>query len=126
MRRLRGGIPRAWRNHKTPEGSSYREYCRAKLEGFKRRGLGLPKDAMPTLREAGVVVIELERLHRDAQSPRRTRLERRRLRRETGILRSQLMTLERRLEEIARINGHGHGDLARLIAAAREGPHEGH
>ncbi len=106
MRALSGGIPRAWRNHKTPEGAAYREYCRAKLEGYRRRGLSLPKDGLPTLREAGVVVIELERLHRDAQSPRRTRLDRRRLRRETGILRSQLMTLERRLDEIAKSNGN--------------------
>ena len=106
MRRLPSGVPRAWRNHKTPEGAAYREYCRAKLESFRRRGLSLPKDAMPTLREAGVVVIELTRLHKDAQSPRRTRLDRRRLRRETGILRSQLVVLERRLEEIAKLNGH--------------------
>ncbi len=111
MRRLAGGIPRAFRSHKTPEGSSYGRYLRAKL---KRLG-PLPEDAMPTLREAGVVVIELERLHRDAQSPRRTRLDRRRLRRETGILRSQLMTLERRLEEIAKSNGYGHDPLTGLL-----------
>ncbi len=115
MRRLAGGIPRAWRNHKTPEGATYREYCQAIVQGFKRRGLSLPKEGMPTLKEAGMVVIELGRLHRDAQSPRRTRLERRRLRRESGILRSQLMTLERRLDEIAKSNGKSF-DLAVELA----------
>ncbi len=119
MRALQGKIPRAFKSHRTPEGAAYGAYCRAKL---KRLG-PLPKDALPTLREAGVVVIELERLHRDAQSPRRTRLDRRRLRRETGILRSQLMTLERRLEEIAKSDGHSKGyDLVAELARQRSVP----
>ncbi len=73
---------------------------------------------MPTLREAGVVVVELGRLHRDAQSPRRTQLERRRLRREVRGLRVQLVTLERRLEEIAKSNGKTL-DLAAALAMQR-------
>jgi len=118
MRRLPSGVPRAWRNHKTPEGATYREYCQAIVQGFKRRGLSLPKEGMPTLKEAGMVVIELGRLHRDAQSPRRTQLERRRLRREVRGLRVQLVALERRLEEIAKSNGKTL-DLATALAMQR-------
>ncbi len=116
MRKLAGGIPRAFKSHRTPEGAAYGAYCRAKL---KRLG-SLPEDALPTLREAGVVVIELGRLHRDAQSPRRTRLEHRRRRRETRTLRRDLVNLERRLEEIAKSNGKGFDPVTEFAKQRRE------
>lgn len=74
MRALRGGIPRAFRSHRTPHGAAYGAYCRAKLARLGE----LPADALPTLREAGVVTVELIRLHRDGENPRLSRRDRRR------------------------------------------------
>jgi hypothetical protein len=121
MRALRGGIPRAYANHKTPQGWAYSAYARAKLA---RLG-PLPRDAMPTLREAARVAIELELLgHRqDAlramRRPRRAEL--RRLGSEARKMRVQLLLLERRLEEVA-ANGNGHAKAlspADLLASVR-------
>jgi len=112
VKRLAGGIPRALPNHRTPEGFRYGTYCRAKL----RRLGSLPADALPTLRQAGLLMLELERLPLEAAELRgpKKRRERMRLRRQLVILRSQFLTLERRLEELAKGNGHG-GDPSTLL-----------
>jgi hypothetical protein len=122
MKGLRGGIPRALRSHRTPEGAAYGTYCRAKLD---RLG-PLPKDAMPTLREAGLVILELSRIHRESEAPRLRRRDRARLRRQAVILRSQLVQLEKRLEELAQDGRHAgaeslEGYLARRYNAASDG-----
>lgn len=119
MRALGGGILRAFKSHKTPEGAAYGAYCRAKQERLGPLG----RDALPTLREAGLAVVELRRLSEELEAvrARKKRTEVRRIRREQGRLRGQLLSLERRLEELAARNDHG-GDLARqLQAAIREG-----
>lgn len=112
MRALKGRIPRAFTSHRTPEGAAYGAYCRGKLA---RLG-PLPPDAMPILREAGIITVELPRIHREAGAPKLGRRDRARLRRQAIILRSQLVTLERHLQELARRNGHGNFDLAHELA----------
>jgi hypothetical protein len=77
---------------------------------------------MPILREAGRLVVELDRLSElrehiiNSKSPRRTEV--RRLGAEARKTRVQLLLLERRLDELAGKNGHDLG--AALAADARE------
>lgn len=99
MRALRGGIPRAFANHKTPDGAAYRAYVTAIV-----RQLGtLPDQAATTLREAGRLSVELNRTGQEleAATARRRRRDASRLRRQMIPMRTQLLTLERRLEELA-------------------------
>lgn len=120
-RRLAGGIPRALPSHRTHEGAEYGRYCRAIL---KRLG-PLGPEAMPTLRETGLVVLDLQRVRAELETARAKgrRQEGRRLRREQARLRLTLLSLERHLVGLAGTNGHGQ-DLARAIAAAqKDRPH---
>ena len=95
---LRGRIPRVLRNHKTPEGYEYGQYCRGVLE---RLG-PLPKDARPILREAGLVALDLRRARREREKlrlrPRKNQKAIQRYAKEIHHLRLVLMHLERRLE----------------------------
>jgi hypothetical protein len=105
-------IPRAFKNHKTPEGFAYAAY----LTALMARLGPLPDDASPTLREAGRLAVELAAMGRELEAAR-ARNRRRdvsRLRRGMVPMRTQLLTMERRLEELAR--GNGHGDLAQTLA----------
>ncbi len=117
-RRLPSGVPRAYRDHRRRAGVDYRVYVTAIIERLGR----LPTAAFPTLREAGIVNGELERLHAEAEDlqerPRRRR-DLQRVQRRRIALRSQLVALERRLEELAAPNGHGQ-DLASLVTAAHK------
>ena len=113
MRALRGAIPRAFKRQNTREGHAYGRYCRAKLAQVGP----LPPDAMPTLKLAGVLNVEIDLVTEELQAPRLPRAERRRLRRHLVILRSQFLTVERRLEEVAQRNGHG---PAAALAAFRK------
>jgi hypothetical protein len=99
MKALRGGISRAFRDHRTPEARRYRGYC---LDFIDRVG-ALPRSAWPSLKAAGVAVVELDRLTLDLDVARagRRRRDQNRIRRQMVILRTQLVTLERRLEELA-------------------------
>lgn len=109
MRRLRGGIPRAFASHRTPEAASYGCYCRAKMA---RLG-SLPPDARPWLREAGLLVLTLGRLHQETEAAHQAldgagrrrreqlRVMLRQLERRAGRLRGQLASAEARLEELA-------------------------
>lgn len=120
MRALRGRIPRALKSHKSREGRAYGAYTRALL---KRLG-PLGPDAMPTLREAGLCVLDLQRVRSDLETARlrKRRQDLRRLGREAARLRHSLLALERRLEELSGQNGAGE-DLARKIARLqRESP----
>ncbi len=98
MNALRDRIPRALRNHKTPEGYEYGTYCRGVLD---RLG-PLPKDARPILREAGLVSIDLMRARRELEKlrlrPRKNQKAIQRHAKEIHHLRLVLMHLERRLE----------------------------
>ena len=98
MRGLVGGVPRVWRSHKTPEGRAYGAYTRAVMAR-----LDLPRDAMPTLKAAGVIVVDLDRLAADLEQAcsGRRRRDQNRIRRQMVTLRSQLVKLEERLELIA-------------------------
>lgn len=105
LKRFRGvGVPRAFANHKTPEGAAYRRYVTAILA---RLG-PLPADAATTLREAGRLAVELQCMGAELEAAR-GRVRRRaaarrdasRLRRQMVPMRTQLLTLERRLEELA-------------------------
>ena len=105
MRALRGGIPRAFKSHKTPEGEAYGDYCRALLA---RVGT-LPRSAMPTLKAAGHLVVELDRLTTDLDTARQGRRKRdqNRIRRAMVIARTQLLNVEKRLEELAKTRPRG-------------------
>lgn len=118
MRCLRGGIPRAFLNHKSPEGDLYGDYCRSLLD----RVGAVPKSARPTLKAAGLLVVELDRLSTDLDVARhgRRRRDQNRIRRQMVIMRSQLVTLERRLEELSsRKTGRGGPSLADVMGEPR-------
>lgn len=123
MRRLKsavGAIPRAFANHRTPEGHAYRVY----LTGILVRLGPLPKDAAPTLREVGRLTIELDAMGRELEAAR-GRSRRRdvaRLRRQMVPMRTQLLTLERRLEERAasRPRSTSFADVVRARAQERQ------
>lgn len=131
MRRLAGGIPRAFRSHRTPEGARYGAYCRAKA---KRLG-PLPADALPWLKEAGLLTVRLDRLHEEEEAIRVTlmngagRRAREKawamgkgLERRGNRLRAALEAAERRLEELATRDGAGPGLPAEYIETV-EGHH---
>ena len=103
-RALVGGIPRAFRSHKTPEGAAYRVYCQSMLARLGK----LPTSAWPTLREAGRLTIELGAMGEELEAARARRRRRdvARLRRAMIPARTQLLNMERRLEELASRNGH--------------------
>jgi hypothetical protein len=110
-RRLQGGIPRAYRDHRRRVSRAYSSTVRA----VQARYPGLGRDAALWLREYGLVTVELEQLHQESQR-RLAPLDRARLRRQRMKLRGQLLTLERRLEELAGRNGQAE----RFAAALRE------
>lgn len=99
MRRLKGAIPRGTKDHRTSEGILYRESVRAIQERYR-----LDRAARPLLREYGLLCVDLERLAEQIEVAR-TRTNRpidlRRLLRQQRIARSQLLGIERRLEELA-------------------------
>ncbi len=105
MRSIRcklGVIPRAFDDHRTPEGAGYRVYCGAILARLGK----LHPSANPILREAGRLAIDLDAIGRELDAARRrngekARKEVARLRRRITPMRTQLLTLERRLEELA-------------------------
>lgn len=93
-------IPRGYVDQRKRAARYYTQYVAGVLDSLG----SLPRMAMPTLREAGRVAVELETLHHAAEaladSPKR-RHELRRLQRRKISLRSQLLALERRIEELA-------------------------
>ena len=128
---LRGQIPRALKNHRTPKGFQYGEYLRAKVI---RLG-PLPADARPWLREAGLLTLALTELHREEEAARvlltapgvgsrkraKVRVVLRQLERRGARLRSNLEAVERRLEDLAgRQNGQRQDLASRLAAHHRE------
>ena len=110
MRALAGRIPRAIKNHRSPAGAAYRTYLQAKLS---RLG-PLPPDARPLLRQAGLLVLDLARLRVELEAAvaRKRRSDARRIDWRLVSMRTQLLTLKERLEELAK-NGRGQ-DIARL------------
>ena len=99
MRALKGCIPRAFGSHKGPDGYAYRRYVGALMARF----VTLPADAMVTLREAGRLAVELQASGRELEWARthKRRRDVARLRRSMIPMRTQLLTFERRLEELA-------------------------
>jgi hypothetical protein len=118
MRRLRtpiGAIPRAFKDHRRPDAKRYRAYCLAIQEQWGP----LPAIALPTLREAGRIAVELERLGADLElaRARKQRREAARIGKRQFMAREQLGRLERRLEELAPPRSHS------FAAAVRAGGH---
>jgi hypothetical protein len=99
IRSVYGAIPRAFRNHRTPEGYAYRTY----LCGILARLGPLGPDAAPTLRAVGTLVVDLEAMGRELEDARlrKRRRDMARLRRQMVPMRTQLKTLEERLEAMA-------------------------
>jgi hypothetical protein len=124
VRALTGRIPRGLKNHRTPEGFAFGAYVRAKL----RRLGALPDDARPLLREAGRLMLDLERLREEQdQALKRRRLTvARRIDRRLVPLRTQFLAIEARLEELA---GHREATVEELLrrvgTAAREAAGDG-
>lgn len=118
MRLLKGGIPRALRNHKTREGREYRAY----LTALEARLGPLPPSARPFQREAGLVVVELVRVADEQQRAvaRRRLTEARRLRRTQTGLGRELRRLEARLEQLAATSAPSPTQVAAAIMATRE------
>jgi hypothetical protein len=96
-----GVIPRGFKDHRSVVAKRYRTYCLA----IQAQWGPLPEVALPILREAGLAVVELERLAADLEAARhRTKNSRRdasRVRRQQFMLREQLGRLEHRIEELA-------------------------
>src|SRR5262245_54029548 len=111
-------IPRAFESHKTPDGYTYRVYVTAILA---RLG-PLPAHADPTLREAGLCVVELGHLARELETAkaRKRRRDIARARKAVFMLREQLQRLERRLEELGTQHRQAHPLAAvhRMVAEA--------
>jgi len=123
MNALVGRIPRAFKNHKSPEGRAYSAYCRGKLARYGKTTC--PPDVRPTLREAGKVNAELERLsllEEVVRAKRNRKTEGRRLRREISLLRLTFNRLDERLDLLL---GNGDGkDLDILAELAKQRPVE--
>lgn len=114
MRRLKGGLPRALKSHGGREGALYGSYLRALLDRVGE----LPASALPTLKQCGLVQVELDRHERELETAlsRRRMRDARRLRRHMVVLRTQALTLERRIEELAASVPRSWEDLARRQA----------
>ena len=67
-----GRIPRGYPDHRRLEGRQYTAYCRAVLARFGP----LPDVALPTLREAGRLVVELDAIGRELALARTRRRRR--------------------------------------------------
>ena len=97
MRRLEGGIARAFTSHRSREGAAYGRYGRAWAARF---GGTLPEDVRPVVRLAGRLMVEIAALERDwdrAQSRRRL-TEARRIRRQLIGSRHQFLKAQAQLE----------------------------
>ena len=96
-RRLRADVPRAFRDHRTPEARRYSHDCRSLLEELG----GLPRSAMLMLRDWGLLVSDeipkLTEAYRRARTDQRKRLAHRRL----SAARQQADRMRQRLEGIA-------------------------
>ena len=123
MRALRpgkGAVPRAFKDSRRTIARRYREYCLAIQEQWGP----LPAVALPTLREAGLLFLELERIAADMEAARARRRRRdiARLGRRQFACREQLMRLERRLQELG---GTRTPSLAEQLAARPASTTEG-
>jgi hypothetical protein len=122
LRALKGGIPRAYRSHKTPEGRAYGGYVRSMLEHLGE----LPDHARPTLKAAGVAAVDLDSLTSDLEQARAKgrRRDQARIRRQLTILRTQMIALERRLEELAQTRPVDFGKLLNSEGERKVHPQE--
>lgn len=102
MRRLRsaiGVIPRCPGDARRSDALHYKAYCIAVQAAWGP----LPPVALPALREAGLVDLELQRLAPELEAARRRRRTREaaRIRKQQFMLREQLARLESRLQTLA-------------------------
>jgi len=116
VRRLKGAIPRAFTSHKSADGYQYRRYVGAIVERLRN----LPESAQETLRAAGVLAVDLQAIQRDLELAKARRRHRdvARLRRQLTPMRTQLLTLERRLEELAAAQPQSFADAVRRTKGA--------
>ena len=92
-------FPRAYLDHRTTNGREYTRYCRNLLATLGT----LPDSAMPTLREAGRLAVDLNAAGYELDAARRAKRRKdvARIRRQLTSMRGQFLTLERRLAELA-------------------------
>jgi hypothetical protein len=115
VRALKGGIPRGYRDHRTPDGRKFTAYLRALVARFGE----LPADVLPLAREAGRLAVDLDRLAdalETALHARRTR-DQRAVRRQQRNARAQLLALEQRLEGRLAKRPQGSSPMAAIAAA---------
>jgi hypothetical protein len=99
--KVRGrAIPRTFGSHRSDEGRSFRRYVVALLDRLP----GLPRTADALLGMAGALFADIEATQRELDTARQRgrAQEARRLRRGLLPARSQLLTLEAKLEAMAR------------------------
>ena len=97
MSRLRGHIPRAFRNHQSPEGHAYGAFARAWADRFNGH---FPSDVAPMVRLAGRLMVEIAALEVDwdQMQSRRRLTEARRIRRQLTGSRHQFLKVQDQLE----------------------------
>lgn len=114
VRGSHGSVPRAYATHNSSDGRAYGRYVKA-----MRARLGvLPAAADVTLREAGMVSVELLHLSRDLEQARRRgrKQDVARTGRAQFKLRNLLNRLEDKLAGYANQNGHRGRSLADVMA----------
>ena len=99
MKPLKGSIPRPCADCRTADAKA----CTRDMRALVERLGALPDSARPTLQSWGVVVLELTRQTRELDRclKRRRMRQARQIRRHMTVLRTQLLTLEARLEDLA-------------------------
>lgn len=104
MRRLAGGIPRSYGDHRTKAALRYRAVIRDKVEALGP----LPSDARVILREYGRLVMDMQELHaeQDRARARGHVTVARRIAKRLTPMRTQLAAIEERLDALGgRRNG---------------------
>src|SRR5262245_31208253 len=102
MRALSGGIPRISKDHRRAELHAYRAYALATVARFWPDGR-IPSSARPLLKEAGRIVLELDRLASDFERARgaNRRRDANRIRRQQQGQRLALLRLEDAMQQQA-------------------------
>ena len=98
-RQLKGGVLRAFPDHRSKLGITYTQLVRDKQDELG----ALPRSARPLLREYARLVIELDQNGVEIQNPsvRKRAMDFRRLKREIRIQRLTMLKLEQRLQQLA-------------------------
>jgi hypothetical protein len=120
MRALKGGVPRLTGDHRKPEFYTYRAYAVATIARFWPDGR-LPASARPLLKEAGRIILELDRLATDFEKARTANRHKdvNRIRRQQQGQRHALLRLEDAMQAQAGPSGTFADAHKRLAVVSR-------